>query len=258
MQENKIVAAMRDADYYREGTTDELKNQYMEEQTIKLAGKDYTLSRISYLDAKIFSLELDSILINQNPLIHDIFAKYSTSVFDLVRMVNVNTKQGFKGTLASGNELDITLMMARQFQDPDGGVQTERSSWVRTIAAAGSKHFFEDITGDAAEEEQTMIEEEGMIWLAWYNPSQEVCVDAFKVTMNTEPFNIQSLDFEQVHLEMGDPIIEFKEPWTLPPEQSGKIEVYYFRTGTDEMRPLGVYVQMAKNLRDLTKPGPGS
>lgn len=253
-QENKVANAMKAVDYYREGTTDELKAQYMDEQTVKLAGKDYTLSKISYLDAKIFAMEIDSILMQQNPLIHEIFAKYSTNIFDLVRMVNLNSKQGFKGALASGNELDVTLMMARQFQDPDGAVQTRRTSWVRTISSIGSKHFFEDITGAVAEQEQTMLEEEGMIWLAFYNPAQQSCVDAFQVTMNTELFDIQSLDFEQVQLEMGDPIIEFKEPWTLPPEQSGKIEAYYFRTGTDEMRPLGVYVQMAKNLRALALP----
>lgn len=245
---------MKDADYYRDGTNDELKGQYMEEQTIKLGGKDYVLSRISYLDAKIFAQELDSILANQNPLIHEIFAKYSTNVFDLVRMVNVNTKQGFKGMNASGNELDLTLMMARQFQDPDGAVQTRRTVWERTIAAAGSLYFFEDITGAVAEQEQTMLEEEGMIWLAFYNPALDPCADAFQITMNTEPYNIQSLDFEMANIEMGDPIIEFKEPWTLPPEQSGKIQTYYKKAGTDEMRPLGCYVQMAKNLRDLTAP----
>ncbi|MBA7616269.1 hypothetical protein ES703_23565 [subsurface metagenome] len=258
-QENKVANAMRAVDYYREGTTDELKAQYMDEQTVKLAGKDYTLAKISYLDAKIFALELDSILMQQNPLIHDIFAKYSTNVFDLVRMINVNTKQGFKGALASGNELDLTLMMARQFQDPDNALaQRERLSWVRTIAAAGELFFFEDLTGTVAEQEQAMLEEEGMIWLAFYNPAMSPCVDAFQVIMNTEPFNVQSLDFEQVQLEMGDPIIEFKEPWTLPPEQSGLIKAYYFKAGTDEMRPLGVYVQMAKKLRDLTSLAPGA
>lgn len=251
----KVVNAMRDQDYYRDGTNDELKTQYMEEQTITLGGKSYTLSKISYLDAKIFALEMDSILINQNPLIHDIYAKYSTNIFDLVRMVNVNSKQGFKGMMASGNELDVTLMMARQFQDPDGAVQTRRTSWVRTLAAAPTAlAFFEDLTGAAHNVEQTMGEEEGMIYLAWYNPATQVCVDAFQIQMNTEPYDIQSLDFEQVQMEMGDPIIEFKEPWLLPPEQSGLINAYYFRNGTDEMRPLGCWVKMAKNLRALATP----
>ncbi|GAI59581.1 unnamed protein product [marine sediment metagenome] len=71
--------------------------------------------------------------------------------------------------------------------------------------------------------------------------------------MNTEPFDIQSLDFDQVHLQMGDVIIELKEPWTLPPEQSGLINVYYFQDGTDEMRPLGIFIKQAKQMRTLSR-----
>ena len=256
-QENKVANAMKAADYYRDGTNDELKSQYMEEQTITLAGKSYTLSKISYLDAKIFAVELDTILMNQNPLVHDIFAKYAVSAFDLVRMVNVNTKQGFKGALASGNELDFVLMMARQFQDPDVAVQTRRTTWIRTIGAgmiANVQQFFEDLTGAVAAQEQTMLEEEGQIWLAFYNPAQVPCVDAFQIQMNTEPYDIQSLDFDFVHTQSGDVIIEFKEPWTLPPEQSGLIDVHYFQAGADEMRPIGLWVKMARNLRALLTP----
>ena len=247
-QEKKVQAVMEAAGLYRQGTRDDLKGQFIEEQTIQLAGKSYTLSKISYLDSRIFTEELDTILVQQNPLIHEIFAKNAVSLFDAVRMVNVNTKQGFKGALASGNELDFMLFSARQFYDPDSSGNA-RTSWVRTISSVGSKNFFE---GSSSGAELTMSEEEAQVWLAFYNPALQSCVDSFKITMNTEPFDIQTLDFEQVHTEMGDTIVELKEPWTLPPEQSGEIEAYYFRTGTDEMRPLGIWIYMAKNLRDLT------
>ncbi len=253
-QEKKVQAAMTDAGLYREGEAKDLRSQFIEQQDIQLAGKSYTLSRISYLDARIFTQEIDTILVQQNPLIHEIFAKNAVSMFDAVRMANLNSKQGFKGALASGNELDFTLFMARQFQDPDGAVQTRRTSWVRTISSVGSKHFFEDLTGAVAEQEQTMGEEEAMVFLGFYNPALQTSIDALQITMNTEPFDIQSLDFEQVHTEKGDVIIELKEPWTLPPEQSGKIEAYYYQTGTDETRPLGIFIQMAKNLRSLATP----
>lgn len=250
-QDQKVLAALRDAEYYRDGDNDTLKNQFMEEQTITLAGKSYTLSKISYLDVKIFALEMDSILVNQNPLIHEIYAKYATNIFDLIRMVNLNSKQGFKGALASGNELDVTLFNARQFYDPDNSTN-KRVSWVRTVATAPTTlQYFEGATAGV---ELTMGEEEGMLWLAFYNPATQSCVDAFQVTMNTEPYDIQSLDFEQFQTYQGDPIIEFKEPWTLPPEQSGEMSAYYFRNGTDEMRPIGVWIKMAKNLRALGTP----
>lgn len=247
-QERKVRQVMSDAGLYKEGSKDQLRGDYIAEEEIQIAGKSYTLSKISYLDSKIFTDELDTILVQQNPLIHEIYAKNAVSLFDLVRMVNVNSKQGFKGALASGNELDFMLFNPRQFYDPDNS-GTARTTWERTIAATGSKNFFEGATTGI---ELTMAEEEGQIWLAFYNPAETPCVDAFKITMNTEPFDIQSLDFEQVGEHEGDVIVEFKEPWTLPPEQSGEIEAYYFRTGTDEMRPLGIWVYMAKNMRSLT------
>ena len=242
-----VKEIMEAAGLYKEGTKEELKGQFIEEDTVEIGGKTYTISRISYFDSWLFTNELDSILARQNPIIHDIYARNAVSIFDLIRMVNMNTKQGFKGAAASGNELDLMLFAARQFYDPDS-TGNPRSSWVKTISGAGSKYFME---GSGGSEELTMAEEEGQIWLGFYNPASQSCVDAFKITMNTEPFNVQTLDFEQVHEESGDVIIELKEPWTLPPEQSGQVEAYYFRTGTDEMRPLGIWVFMAKNMRAL-------
>ena len=256
-QDRKVKAVMEQAGLYKEGTKEELRTQYIEEETIELAGKSYTLSRISYLDSKIFTDELDTILVQQNPLIHEIFAKNAVSLFDAVRMVNVNSKQGFKGALASGNELDFTLFMARQFQNPDIPGAGRRASWIRVITAGmvGVQQFFESLAAPTTPPtEAIMGEEEAMVWLAFYNPAAQSCIDAFQITMNTEPYDIQSLDFEQVHIETGDVIIEFKEPWTLPPEQSGLVNAHYYQAGTDETRPLGIWIKMAKNLRNLLRP----
>jgi len=253
-QERKVRQVMMDAGLYKEGTREALRSDFIAEEEVTVAGKSYTLSKIAYLDAKIFTDELDTILIQQNPLIHDIFAKNAVTLFDAIRMANVNSKQGFKGALASGNELDFTLLMARQFYDPEAPT-VKRTSWVRTvtaaqIAAAVALDFLEEATGVAGAE-LLMGEEEAMVWLALYNPAQTPCIDAIQLQMNTEPFDLQSLDFEQVGAQEGDVIIELKEPWTVPPEQSGRAQAYYFRAGTDETRPLGIWIKMARNMRTL-------
>jgi len=254
-QERKVRQVMTDAGLYKEGTKEVLRGDFIAEEDITIAGKSYTLSKISFLDAKIFTDELDTILVQQNPLIHEIYAKNAVTMFDAVRMVNTNSKQGFKGALASGNELDFTLIMARQLQDPDVVGAARRTTWVRTITpamVAVIQQFFElDGAPTTPPTEETMGEEEAMVWLALYNPAVTPCIDAIQIQMNTEPFDIQSLDFEQVHLQMGDVIIELKEPWTLPPEQSGLINAYYPFAGTDETRPLGIFIKQAKNLRAL-------
>ncbi|GAH78505.1 unnamed protein product, partial [marine sediment metagenome] len=143
-QERKVKQVMMDAGLYREGTREALRTDFIAEEEITIAGKSYTLSKIAYLDAKIFTDEMDTILIQQNPLIHEIFAKNAVTMFDAVRMANVNSKQGFKGALASGNELDFTIFMARQFNNPDvwpGGPVARRASWIRNIALLAPRHF---------------------------------------------------------------------------------------------------------------------
>lgn len=242
-----VERAMRDASLVKDGSREELKNSFIAEETVDIGGKTYTLSKISFWDAKMFASELDAMLQRQNPRIHDIYGRNAVSCFDLVRMVNTETKQGFGGSGGSGNQLDFNHFMARRFYDPDSSTNA-RASWVRTISSIGSKNFFEGATAGA---ELTMAEEEGMIWLGWYNPSLSPVVDAFQILMNTEAFNQQALDFDQVDDDEGDVIIEFKQPWTLPPEQSGEILAHYFATGTDDMRPIGLWVQMAKNMRNI-------
>ncbi|MBA7606328.1 hypothetical protein ES703_13476 [subsurface metagenome] len=101
-QERKVRQVMTDAGLYKEGTKETLRTDFIAEEDVTIAGKSYTLSKISFLDSKIFTDELDTILIQQNPLIHGIYAKNAVTLFDAVRMVNVNSKQGFKGALASG------------------------------------------------------------------------------------------------------------------------------------------------------------
>lgn len=249
-QERKVRQVMTDAGLYKEGTRDALRSDFIAEEEITIAGKSYTLSKISFLDSKIFSDEMDTILQNQNPLLYDIFAKNAVTMFDAVRMANVNSKQGFKGALASGNELDFNLFVPKMFYNPDSA-GNYRTTWVRVISSSGAKYFFAGSDGSAA---VTMGEEEAMVWLAFYNPAENPVMEEIQIVQNTEPFDIQTMDFEYVQEFMGDPIVELKEPWTLPPEQGGYIQAYYPRTGTDEARPLGIWIKMAKNQRTLGSP----
>lgn len=257
---NRLVQqAMLAAGFYKTGnnpdtnkawTDQDLKDNFYPQATVMINGKSYDLEKIAYWDANVFADELDAILARQNPIIHDLFAINALVIFNAVRMVNVNSKQGFKGQAASGNELDMTLFMARQFYDPDNSA-SKRSSWIRTISSTGSKNFFEGTSSGA---ELTMGEEEAMVWLGMYNPALSPCIDSLQIIMNTNPFDLQSLDFELAQTQLGDPIIPLREPWTLPPEQSAEMLAYYFQTGTDEMRPLGVWIKMSRNLRTLSTP----
>lgn len=248
--ERTVKSVLQQAGYYQDGSKAELQSQFIEEEDIQIGDKSYTLSRISKYDVNVFANELDGILSRMNPFIWDIFAKFSVNCLAAVRLANIQAKQGFRGASARGNELDALVFNARQFYDPDNS-GTKRTSWVRTIAATGTKAFFEGATTGSA---LTLSEEECLIWLGFYNPALSPCSDAFQITINTDLFDIQGLDFDQVQVDKGDPIIEFKEPWILPPEEAGEIDVYYFQTGTDDLRPIGLWIKEAKNMRALATP----
>ncbi len=249
---------------YKAGNLSELENQYVPASTIRLGrpGKDYDLSKLSYADIKRLGDEMDTLIVNQNPVIQDLFVKNAQTIADSVRMVNTETKQGFKGALASGNELDIQFLGPRQFHDPDAAANIRRTTWVRTITAAMLTYrdcpFINDLTspifappGIPAEVELTMVEEEALVILGFINDAATPCSNGFQITANRDPYNIQDMDFELVQPLMGAALWELKEPWTIPPEQSGWIHLRYFRTGTDECKPIGIWVRMARNTRAL-------
>ena len=250
VNERTVRSVLSDAGYYPSagGSKEELQSQFVEEEVVDIGGKQYTLSRISKYDVKLFADQLDGVLERLNPFIWDIYAKRATNCLAAVRMANVNSKQGFRGAAAKGNELDFTLMGAREFYDPDNSGNT-RTSWVRTIGVVGQKNIIEGTTTGAA---LTLAEETCDIYLAWYNPAVSPCLDSFQIVLNTDVFDIETLDFEKLQADLGDPIIELKNPFIIPPEEAYEILGYYFRTGTDEARPIGLRIKEAKNLRDLT------
>ncbi len=250
--ERSVVSILSDAGYYPTdgGSREELQAQYVEEEQVDIGGKSYTLSKISKYDVKLFGDQLDRILRRLNPFIQDIFAINAVQCLAAMRLANINSKQGFRGFAAKGNELDFSLMNAREFYNPDSSTNA-RTSWVRTVGSVGDKNFIEGATAGAA---LTLGEEECHIYLGWYNPSVSPCVDAIQNTLNTDSFDVQDVDFEIVNDEMGEPIIEYKTPFIIPPEEAYEIHAYYYRTGTDEMRPIGLYFREAKNKRLLVVP----
>lgn len=251
--ERSVASVLAAAGYYPTDTTatrQDLQGQFVEEETVDIGGKSYTLSRISKYDVKLFADQLDKVCARDNPFIWDVYAKYAVHCLAAVRLANIQSKQGFRGVSAKGNELDFSRMNARQFFDPDA-LPARRTTWVRVVAA-GTLAFLCDSTGAAIP--LTIGEEECQIWLGWYNPATSPCSDMFQITLNTDLFDWQDMDFDRVDLEGGDVITEFKEPWILPPEEAGLINARYFVAGTDEMRPIGLWIKEAKNMRAMATP----
>ena len=254
--QTSVVEALKAAGLYKE------KGRIEEQMAVTITAsgeeKEHKLAEIDYFDLKTFADELDVALKLQNPYIQMLYAKNATKLVDLIRAVNVESASGFKGAVGSGRQLDAIMLRAEQFQDPDifPIVPTYRTSWIRTItaamAAAGPTVFIEsDVAGAAAGTELAMADEEGLALLGFANPAAALCVDAVQLTYIAQAYNIQNLDFEMANPFAGDVIVELKQPLLIFPKETGLVTVKYYRTGSDELRPIGLWVKMSSNLRAL-------
>jgi len=260
----KCSEALAQLGYYKPGDLAALENTYIGEDTVRLGrpGKDYTLAKLSNADIKRLGDEMDAFISNLNPIIQDLYVRNAQTILNAVRMVQDNTKHGFKGALASGNELDIQFLGPRLFHDPDAAAAARRASWVRTITAAmvtaRDAPYINDLTTPAwappaalAEVELTMVEEEALVLLGFVNDAAAPCSNGFQITMNRDVYDIQDMDFEMAQPLTGTALWEMKRPWTLPPEQSGWVHLRYFRAGLDECKPIGAWIRMARVTRAL-------
>ncbi len=66
--------------------------------------RDHDMAEIDFADIQIFADELDIALKLENPIFQSLFEKNAESLVNLVRVVNTETMQGFKGFAGSGRQ----------------------------------------------------------------------------------------------------------------------------------------------------------
>ncbi|MBA7694417.1 MAG: hypothetical protein GH143_05880 [Calditrichaeota bacterium] len=236
-----------------------LKEQMLKTITPTGEIREHRMAEIDFADIKIFADELDIALQLQNPLVQSLFAKNAVGLANLIRVVNTESASGFKGTNGSGRQLDALLLRAEQFGDPDlttvgaPAFQLPRTSWIRAIAGALSLQFIiaSDLLGVNVHDPLAMGTTEGLAILGFANPAAAPCVDALQITYLAQAYNVQNLDFELANPFIGDAICELKQPLFVYPREQARIDARYYKVGLDELRPIGLWVKMAQNLRLL-------
>lgn len=230
----------------------------IEEQTLKTIAPDgstasHIMAEIDYNDLKIFADELDIALTLQNQRVQSLFAKNAVLLAQTIRVVQYNTRSGFKGSKASGNALDFLLFRAEQFQNPDAAGVAARGSFNRAIAVAASLQFITapDALGANTHAALTMAANEAFALLGFANTSPSPCTSAVQLTYLGQVYNLQNLGFEMFNPFIGDPIVELKQPLVIFPGENGLVDVRYFQNGADELRPIGIWFKIATNLRAL-------
>ena len=255
--QTSVVETLRAAGLYKE--SGRIEEQMLVSILPNGERREHKMAEIDYLDLKIFADEFDVALKLQNPIVQELYAKNAVGMANLIRVVNVETASGFKGAVGSGRQLDVIMLRAEQFQNPDvaaGGLAGRRASWIRNITAAivaaAAPNFIEQdwaVAGHAAELPMTTVE--GLALLGFANPAAQLCVDTVQVSYIAQAYNIQNLDFELANPFIGDSIVELKQPLFIFPQETALVNVHYYRVGSDELRPIGIWVKMSQALRLL-------
>lgn len=229
-----------------------------EQETLNTISPDGTtrthiMGEIPYMDIMTFGNELDIALRLMNPAVQNLFAKNAEELTHLIRGVQYNTRSGFKGSVGAGNALDAVLLHEGQFQDPDAAGIAARTTFTRAIGAASTLQFIvaADAGGANTHGALAMTANEGLAILGFENSAADPCTTTYAIQYLGVNYNVQNLGFEMTNPELGDPIVELKQPLFLWPNEQGLVQVRYFKNGTDELRPIGIWVKMATNLRSL-------
>ncbi|MCK4329903.1 hypothetical protein KAX02_08675 [candidate division WOR-3 bacterium] len=226
---------------------------------IALTDTQREIAGLSRDDVARFAEELDRKLEYMDPGLATVYAKDAPSILNLVRMVNKETTDGFRGALGEGNQLDIQLSYAPTFSDPDAAAYTTlRTNWSRDVRTTGTKAYIygtanvTPFTGVAAAAQKlTMSEEEGMRFLGFFMPAGETPHAGAWQLWKNKVKSLQTLDWNTRSKESGVLISKCKQPFTLPKEHSFYVNVRYDDIGIDHMIPILAHVRMASNLETL-------
>lgn len=224
---------------------------------IPLTDTGREISALSAEDVERFVVEFDRKLEYMDPGLAAVYAEDAPSILNLIRMVNKETTDGYRGALGKGNPLDITLSRARTFMDPDTAALTARTNWKRYIRTTGTKAFMfgtaatVGAAATAAANILTMGEEEGMRFIGWFMPTDVEPKAASWQLYKNDAKSYQVFDWNARDKDSGVLISKCKQPFTMPKEHSFYINVRYDDLGLDMLQPILVHVQRANQLETL-------
>ena len=210
------------------------------EETVAIGTRTYKLSSLSELDSALFAKTLDYIVSQiSSPLTYDIIVRRASLTLDLVRMVNTETKQGFKGTWARGKQLTL------KFISPDE-MFGSGTTWLKTYTSTGWTDW-----AYSSSSPKDVGEEEGYIILGFANLVEDPKTDMVKLYKDGDNYVPTDLSWDFHEDTRRIYVQELPESWLFPPESSFAIRVHVRATGDDKLVPIGFRVLQAENLISL-------
>jgi len=225
----------------------------VESVEFRLSKTSRSMAALSMENVQAFSYEMDNVIRYMHPAVKEMIVRNAGSLLDTLRVLNVETKAGFRGATGSGNTIDFSISRAADYLDPDGATTTTyRRSWKRYISALSIASGLITGTGGTSAD-WSLSEEQAALLMGFINRADIAPKSsAVQITYNSDPMNYQMLNFElRAVTEQNIVVHELKEAAMIAPEQSIKVEVRYDDVGYDYLEPVIVLFKQSIDMRTM-------
>jgi len=207
-----------------------------------IAGRSYAARALDSNQLDLLVEDLESIAAQQsNPFIANMIARNCPRIFDLVRVVNHETKQGYGGAAARGNALTLNPLRMGDVSITHG--------WQVNITATGAATWIASSTTNI-DMLVSSLPVLGHIYLGFIDAVEVPKVSTVQLVKNgdTWPEEVLAFDWRQGFGTNNTPTHELRQPWIMPPSESYYIPVRYDRVGDDHLMPIAFTVKRATDI----------
>lgn len=229
----------------------------------QIQSQPYTVDSVSIGTAKIAALDpspadfvtfISEMMVitkrQRNPMVGEIITRNAPRLWDLVRMVNHATRQGFGGAGSRGDRLLFNPLEPRDLgRAGDFPGTAPPDSWLQVPATVGAARLWPPTSGTITLT-ITSLPVLGHVYFGFVNPVPVPKVNNVQLVLDSDAWPEEIMDWEWRE-SFGDnavSVYELKLPWVIRPGASYRISVRNYITGEDRLTPIGFSVKRARDI----------
>jgi hypothetical protein len=233
---------------YRNG---QLQGQPYVKDKVWVAGKEGAALDPDQNDFNTFVAEMVVIAKRQrNAMVGDIIARNSPRLWDVIRMVNANTKVGYGGGGSRGDRLVLNPLEPRDLGRGGGWPGTAPpDSWLQVPATVGAARLWPPTSGTITLTISS-LPVIGHVYFGFVNPVPVPKVNIVQLLLDSDAWPEEVIDWEwrESYGDTETPVYELKQPWVIKPGGAYRISVRNYITGEDRLTPIGFSVKRASDI----------
>lgn len=210
-----------------------------------------SLKEIALEEVQVFNQDYDRIIdMEQSQRLDRMYEDSREYVFELVRHVMERANQRYGGSTAQGDEVGFRAIRPADMEtDPAAGVATTLlHSFNATWTALGDQDLF-GTAGDPVNMRDN-ADAEALYVLAWSTDHPAPKTESIQGRKFGRDFFVQPLPWDQIAEERGSlKVIEANPHHVVFAGENIEFNTVVFIVGTDNLRPVGVYVATGTELR---------